>query len=103
MQMGESRAILTKQVQPVDQTKQTKSDFISNLKLSNPNITEAEIQDKISDYELTKSFYTPDSSQFSNTFSNIKEIGMTVSNYRYNKNIHWISNYHCSKFIRFKI
>ena len=93
MQMGESRAILTKQVQPVDQTKQTKSDFISNLKLANPNITEAEIQDKISDYELTKSFYTPDSSQFSNTFSNIKEIGMTVSNYRYNKNIHWISNY----------
>jgi len=93
MQMGESRAILTKQVQPIDSTKQTEIDFINNLKLANPNITETEIQDKISDYELTKSFYTPDSSQFSNTFTNIKEIGMTVSNYAYNRNKHWVSNY----------
>ena len=93
MQMGESRAILTKQVQPTDSTKQTETDFINNLKLLNPNITEAEIQDKISDYELTKSFYTPDSSQFSNTFTKIKEIGMTISNYAFNRNKYWISNY----------
>jgi len=93
MQMGESRAILTKQVQPTDLTKQTETDFISNLKSANPSITEAEIQDKISDYELTKSFYIPDSNKFSNTFSTIKEIGMTVSNYAYNRSKHWISNY----------
>ena len=93
MQMGESRAILTKQVQPTDSTKQTETDFINNLKSTNPNITETEIQDKISDYELTKSFYIPDSSQFPNTFSTIKEIGMTVSNYAFNRSKHWISNY----------
>ena len=93
MQMGESRTIISKQVQPTDSTKQTEADFIANLKSANPNITETEIQDKISDYELTKSFYTPDSSQFSNTFSTIKEIGMSVSNYVYNRSKHWISNY----------
>lgn len=93
MQMGESRAILTKQVQPIDNTKQTKTDFINTLKSANPNITEFEIQDKINDYELTKSFYVPDSSQFANTFSSIKEVGMTVSNYAYNRSRYWISNY----------
>jgi hypothetical protein len=93
MQMGESRAILTKQVQPIDSTKQTKSDFINALKLANPNITQNDIQDKINDYELTKSFYTPDSSQFSNTFSTVKEIGMTVSNYAFDRSKYWISNY----------
>ena len=93
MQMGESRAILTKQVQPVDSTKQTEADFVSGLKLANPNITQNEIQDKINDYELTKSFYTPDSSQYSNTFSSIKEIGMTVSNYALERSKYWISNY----------
>jgi hypothetical protein len=93
MQMGESRAILTKQVQPTDSTKQTESDFIANLRSENPNITETEIQDKISEYELTESFYTPDSSQFSNTFAGIKEIGMTVSNYAFDRSKHWISNY----------
>ncbi len=93
MQMGESRTILTKQVEPIDSTKQTESDFIANLKSANPNISEAEIQDQISEYELTKSFYTPDSSKFSNTFSTIKEMGMSVSNYAYNRSKHWISNY----------
>jgi hypothetical protein len=93
MQMGESRTILTKQVQPVDSTKQTETDFINALKSVNPNISETEIQEKISDYELTKSFYTPDSSQFPNTFSSIKEVGMTVSNYAYNRSKYWISNY----------
>ena len=93
MQMGESRAILTKQVQPIDSTKQTKSDFINALKLANPNITQNDIQDKINDYELTKSFYTPDTSQFLNTFSTVKEIGMTVSNYAFNRSKYWISNY----------
>ena len=93
MQMGESRAILTKQVQPLDSTKETKADFVANLKSANPTITEFEIQDKISDYELTKSFYTPDSNKFPNTFSTIKEMGMTVSNYAYNRSKHWISNY----------
>jgi hypothetical protein len=93
MQMGESRTILTKQVQPIDSTKQTETAFIADLKSANPNITETEIQDKISDYELTKSFYTPDSNQFLNTFSTIKEIGMSVSNYAYNRSKHWISNY----------
>jgi hypothetical protein len=93
MQMGESRAILTKQVQPIDSTKQTELDFINNLKSANPNITETEIQNQVSDYELTKSFYVSDSSQFTNTFSTIKETGMTVSNYAYNRSKHWISNY----------
>jgi len=93
MQMGESRALLTKQVQPTDLTKQTEAEFISNLKSANPNITELEVQDLVSDYELTKSFYTPDLSQFSNTFSTIKEMGMTVSNYAYNRSKHWISNF----------
>ncbi len=93
MQMGESRTILTKQVQPIDPTKQTKEDYINNLMSTNPNITETEIQDRIDEYELTKSFYTPNSNQFANTFSSIKEIGMTVSNYAFNKSKHWISNY----------
>jgi hypothetical protein len=93
MQMAESRAIFTKQVQPEDSTKQIETEFIANLKSANPNISESEIQDKVSDYELNKSFYIPDSSQFSNTFSTIKEIGMTVSNYAYNRSKHWISNY----------
>ena len=74
-------------------TKQTETDFINALKSVNPNISETEIQEKISDYELTKSFYTPDSNQFSNTFSTIKEMGMTVSNYVYNRSKYWISNY----------
>lgn len=93
MQMGESRTILTKQVQPLDNTKQTKEDFINNLKSINPSITESQIQEQVSDYELTKSFYLPNSNQFPNTFSSIKEIGMTVSNYAYNRSKHWISNY----------
>lgn len=93
MQMGESREILTKEVQPVDNTKQTKSDFIANLKSIEPNITEAQIQDRVSDYELTKSFYLPNSNKFSNAFTSIKEVGMTVSNYAYNRSNHWISNY----------
>ena len=93
MQMGESRAILTKQVQPLDSTKQTEETFIANLKSANPNITETEIQDSVGEYELTKSFYTPDSSQFPNTFSTIKEMGMTVSNYAFDRSKHWISNY----------
>ena len=93
MQMGETRTILTKQVEPFDSTKQTKANFISDLKSSNPNITEADIQDKINDYELTQSFYVPNSNQFSNTFTSIKEIGMTVTNYAYNRSNHWISNY----------
>jgi hypothetical protein len=93
MQMGESRAILTKQVQPIDSSKQTESDFVNALKLANPNITQNEIQDNINDYELTKSFYSPDSSQFPNTFSSIKEMGMTVSNYAFNRSKHWISNF----------
>lgn len=93
MQMGESRAILTKEVEPVDSFKQTKTDFISNLKSVNPNISEADIQDKISDYELTKSFYTPNSNKFSNKFTQIKEIGMTVSNYAFDRSKYWISNY----------
>lgn len=93
MQMGESRAILTKQVQPIDSTKQTKDDFIANLRLQNPNITQAEIDNNIYDYELTKSFYTPNTNQFSNLFSKIKDVGMSVSNYAYNRSKHWISNY----------
>jgi hypothetical protein len=93
MQMGESRTILTKPVQPEDKTKQTKTDFINTLKSTNPSISQTEIQEQVSEYELTKSFYSPNLNQFPNTFSSIKEIGMTVSNYAYNRSNHWISNY----------
>ena len=93
MQMGESRTISTKPVQPEDKTKQTKTDFINTLKSTNPYISQTEIQEQVSEYELTKSFYSPILNQFPNTFSSIKEIGMTVSNYAYNRSNHWISNY----------
>lgn len=93
LMMGESRTILTKQVEPIDQTKQTKIAFISNLQTSNPSITQTEIDLAVSDYELTKSFYSPSSNQISNKFSSISEVGMTVSNYTLKESPYWISNY----------
>jgi len=93
MKMGESRTILTKQVQPVDSSKQTEADFTTALKSANPNITELQIQDEISNYELTKSFYSQNLNQFSNKFTSIKEVGMTVSNYTNDRSNYWISNY----------
>ena len=93
LQMGESRTISSKVVEPVDANKQTKDSFISNLKTSNPNISQTEIDLAVSEYELTKSFYVPDSNKFTNEFSTIKEVGMTVSNYMFDSSKHWISNF----------
>ena len=93
LQMGESRTILSKVVEPVDVNKSTKDDFVSNLRSINPNISQEDINLAVSDYELTKSFYNPDSNKFSNQFSTIKEIGMTISNYMLDSNKYWISNF----------
>jgi len=62
--------------------KTTKESYISNLKLNNPSITQTEIDESIADYELTQSFYVPDSNKIPNTFTGIDEIGVTVSTYR---------------------
>ncbi len=93
LQMGESRTILSKVVEPVDSNKQTKDDFIASLKSSNPNISQTDIDSAVSDYELTKSFYNPDSNKFTNQYSTIKEVGMTVSNFALDSSKYWISNY----------
>ena len=47
----------------------------------------------IADFELTNSFYVPDSNKIPNTFTGIDEIGVTVSAYRDDKNPHWIDNH----------
>lgn len=91
MQMGESRTVVSKQVSPLDNTKKNKSDFISELKISNPIITQAEIDDKVAEYELAKSFYTSDSSALPNLYNGIEEVGITVSDYT-TGNPHWFSN-----------
>ena len=91
LQMGESRVINSKQVAPVDNTKISKDNYIASLKLTNPSITQTEIDDSIADYELTKSFYTSDISALSNAYNGIDEVGITVSDYNVN-NPHWFSN-----------
>ena len=91
LQMGENRTILMKQVAPVDNTKTSKTDYVNNLKTINPAITQAEIDDSVADYELTKSFYSSDTSSLPNTFNAVEEVGITVSNYSTEEN-YWISN-----------
>ena len=93
LKMGDSRIIQTKVVEPVDSSKTTQDSYVSNLKLNNPNITQTEIDESIANYELTNSFYAPDLNKFPNTFTGIDEIGVTVSEYRDNKNPHWIDNH----------
>ena len=92
LEMGTSRTILSKVVEPVDPFKTTKEDFINSLKLNNPTITQNEINKSVDIYELTQSFYIPDSNAISNKYSSIDEIGITISNYRDNSNIYWIDN-----------
>lgn len=91
LQMGENRTILMKQVAPVDSTKISKTDFINNLKSANPFITQTDIDANVADYELTKSFYSSDTSSISNLFNGIDEVGVTVSNYS-SSEPYWISN-----------
>lgn len=93
LQMGISRVIIPKVVEPIDNLKTTKDSYIDSLKANNPTITQAEINKSIDDFELTKSFYTPDESAMSNVYSSIDEVGITVSNYRDNTNAFWIDNY----------
>jgi hypothetical protein len=91
LQMGESRTILSKQVAPIDNTKISKSDYINDLKISNPIITQAEIDDSILEYELTNSFYSADDSSIPNLYNGVEEVGITVSDYS-TGNPHWFSN-----------
>lgn len=91
IQMGESRVISMKQVAPIDNTKISKSDFVNNLKVENPGITQTQIDESVADYELTKSFYSPNSSSLPNKFNGIDEVGVTVSNYSADE-LYWISN-----------
>ena len=93
LQMGQSSIILTKEVEPIDSNKQTKESFIANLKSSNPNISQSEIDLSVNNYELTNSFYTPNSNKITNQFSSITEVGMTISNYSLDSSKHWISNF----------
>jgi hypothetical protein len=93
LQMGESRTILSKEVEPVDSKKQTKDSFTADLKSSNPNISQAEIDLAVSNYELTNSFYIPNSNKITNQYSTITEVGMTVSNYSLDLSKYWISNF----------
>ena len=91
LQMGENRTILAKQVAPADNTKISKTDYVNNLKLTNPNITQSEIDTNVANYELTQSFYSTDTSSLPNTFNSIEELGITVSDYSNEEN-YWISN-----------
>ena len=92
LEMGTSRTIFSKVVEPVDSFKTTQADFINSLKLNNPSITQDEINKNIDAFELTQSFYTPNSNQMSNQYSSIEELGITVSSYRDDSNAYWIDN-----------
>jgi hypothetical protein len=63
------------------------------LKSANPSISQQDINLSVAKYELTNSFYVPDSNKFTNQFSAIKEVGMTVSNYSLDSSKYWISNF----------
>ncbi len=91
LQIGESRTILSKVVAPVDNTKQSEVDFIADLKINNPNVTQTEIDENIADYELTKSFYSSNLSALPNLYNGIEEVGITVSNYS-SGDPYWFSN-----------
>ncbi len=91
LSMGSSKVITSKQFAPADNTKISKADYIASLKTSNPNITQTEINQKISEYELTKSFYTTDTSSVSNQFSRVDDFGVTITEYT-DSDIYWINN-----------
>jgi len=92
LSMGGSKVISSKQFAPVDDTKISKSDFITSLRSSNPLITQTEINQKISEYELAKSFYTVDTSSISSEYTRIDDFGVTISEYTENDK-YWISNH----------
>jgi len=91
LSMGTSKVITPKQFAPVDNTKISKSDYISSLKLENPLITQTQINQKIADYELSKSFYSTDTSTISEQYARVDDFGLTISEYTEN-DIYWISN-----------
>lgn len=91
LQMGENRNIAMKQVAPVDSTKISKTDFVNDLKSTNPSITQSQIDNSVAEYELTKSFYSSDTSSIPNLFNGIDEVGVTVSDYNSGEP-YWFSN-----------
>ena len=91
LEMGSSRTILTQEVEPVDSNKITRSDYIAQLQASNPSITEEQINIQIENFLLTSSFYNPDSSKYSNKYSEIKSVGVTISEYS-NVSTRWTNN-----------
>ena len=91
LEMGVSRTILTQEVEPVDSKKITRDGYISQLKTTNSNITEDQINLSIENYLLTSSFYEPNSNKYSNKFAEIKSLGITVSNYS-SSSSKWMDN-----------
>ena len=91
LSMGSSKVISPKQFAPADSTKISKADYIANLKSANPLITQNEINQKISEYELTKSFYTTDTSSVTSQYARVDDFGVTISDYT-NTDVYWISN-----------
>ena len=91
LSMGTSKVITPKQFAPADSTKISKNDYITSLRTDNPLITQAQINQKIAEYELTKSFYTTDTLTVSAQYSRVDDFGVTISEYTEN-DIYWISN-----------
>lgn len=88
----DNRIIYTKQVSPSDSTKVTRDQFITNLKTANPSITDPEISVKISEYLKTNTFNEIDTNSFPNTYSEISNIGINISKFKYNESSYWIDN-----------
>ena len=92
IESSQGRTISMKEVAPIDSDKTSESDFESNLLTNNPSLSTEQIANIKAGFLLTSSFYDVDTSKFSNQFSEIDDLGFSVTNYSTGTNPTWINN-----------
>ncbi len=92
IESSQGRTIDMKVAAPEDSTRISEADFEANLLVVNPSLTAEQISQTKAGFLLTSTFYSADSTKFSNKFVEITDLGISVTNYLDNLNPSWINN-----------
>lgn len=92
LKLEEYRSITNKYNSPNNLDRITIEDFEANLVSQNPLITKDQIINEKFGFGITDAFYEVDLSKPSDFYNSIVDLGITITNYRENKNIHWVNN-----------
>ena len=92
IESSQGRIIEMKESSPADDKRISESEFETNLINNNPDITTQQISNIKSGFSLTSTFYDVDTSKFSNSFVEIADLGINITNYSDQINPFWITN-----------